>query len=203
MLSLLWRPWEEQMAGMESQSKLCPTQLNHHCWTGWTQKQKGWPMQMVISGYKKGAEIQYQWQKRKYPFEHCLNQDCSFRHTGWACCQKTIKGDCWPGVSLCLMGGRTNQFNRSVFHPTWDKQMFLTPGPTVRRLMKGHVDPIANQYVPNMQCLLQLLMKKQAGWFIVLMLEEAKHCCCTIKPWTGGNLTEQNPRRINSSNRPK
>lgn len=98
------------------------------------------------------------------------------------------------------MGGRTNQFKRSVLHPAWDKQMFLTPGPTVARLMKGYVDPIANQYVPNMQCPLQLLMKKQAGWFIVPMLEEAKHCCCAIKPRTGGNLAEQNPRRINFSN---
>lgn len=35
-------------------------------------------------------------------------------------------------------------------------------------LMKGRVDPITNQYVPNMQRLLQLLMKKQAGWFIVM-----------------------------------
>lgn len=34
--------------------------------------------------------------------------------------------------------------------------------------MKGHVDPIANQYVPNTQRPLQLLMKKQAGWFIVM-----------------------------------
>lgn len=34
--------------------------------------------------------------------------------------------------------------------------------------MKGRVDPITNQYVPNMQWPLQLLMKKQAGWFIVM-----------------------------------
>lgn len=39
---------------------------------------------------------------------------------------------------------------------------------------RAHVDPIANQYVPNMQCLLWLVMKKQASWFIVMMPWEAE-----------------------------
>lgn len=42
--------------------------------------------------------------------------------------------------------------HRLVFHTARDEQMLNTGGQVPVWLMKGHVDPIANQYVPNMQC---------------------------------------------------
>lgn len=83
-----------------------------------------------------------------------------------------------------------------ILRPARDKQMLNTGRRAAAWLMKGHVDPIANQYVPNMQCPLWLVMKKQASWFIIMMPWEAegrhrKHCCGTIKPWTCGKLTSK------------
>ena len=122
-----------------------------------------------------------------------LRQHYSFNHTRTCCCQETItliadhvSHFAWYRESyplqlllqnaLCFTQTRTNR--------CWTHKRQLLVW-----LMKGHVDPKANQYVPNMQWPLWLVMKQQTLWFII-MIPWAKECCCIIKPWTCEKLTE-------------
>lgn len=126
---------------------------------------------------RKGVSVNIKYQKRKEPYGHrslLTVGSYSFSHIQTRCCQETIRTDRWPCVSLSLIC----PFHRSASQPPRDKQMLNTGRRAPARLIKGHIDPIANQYVPNMRCLLWLVMKKQASWFIVMM------------PWEAGEGTQ-------------
>lgn len=58
-------------------------------------------------------------------------------------------------------------------------------------LMKGHADPIANQYVPKHAAAVTAGNEETSPVIYcndaLREWEAEKHCCCTIKPWTVGN----------------